>query len=130
MSSQYQTSSDDGQTTIGLSESAHEKLKELQDEGVFARLMDGYRFCMAFAIAQGQKKEVVKRNTIFNVGTFDPKQEIRNVVEVVTGESPDEVYRSVEKYAEWGVGEIYRLHESGSLDFAVLMEAPTGDNTE
>ena len=66
-------------TTIGLSEGAHKKLKWLQEEQHFRELLDGYRFAIGLALAQGvEPPEVQKRTTIFNVGTVDPDQSLNS----------------------------------------------------
>ena len=66
-------------TTIGLSEGAHKKLKWLQKEQHFRELLDGYRFAIGLALAQGvEPPEVQKRTTIFNVGTVDPDQSLNS----------------------------------------------------
>ena len=112
-------------TTIGLSESAHEKLKWLQEGEHFRDLLDGYRFAIGLALAQGvEPPEVQKRTTIFNVGSFDPDQSMKRSIEAVMGDGLQKTpaYRMAERLAEWGVNELASQAKSGSIDFVRLLE--------
>lgn len=112
-------------TTIGLSESAHGKLKRLQEEGHFRELLDGYRFAIGLALAQGvEPPEVQKRTTIFNVGTVDPDQILKRSIEVLMGDRVRDaaIYKMAERLAEWGVDELASLAEAGSIDFVALLD--------
>lgn len=117
-------------TTIGLSASAHQKLKRLQEENHFRELLDGYRFAIALALTQGvEPPEVRKRTTIFNVGTFDPDQSIKRAIEALMGDRLRETpaYRMAERLAEWGVNEISSQAETGSVDFVRLLDQVQGN---
>lgn len=112
-------------TTIGLSERAHEKLKWLQEEQHFRDLLDGYRFAIALALAQGiQPAELQKRTTIFNVGTVDPDQSMKRSIEAIMGDRLQEipVYKMAERLAEWGVNELSSQAKSGRIDFLRLLD--------
>ena len=96
-------------TTIGLSEGAHERLKWLQEEQHFRELLDGYRFAVGLALAQGiEPPEIQKRTTIFNVGTVDPDQSLKRSIEAVMGDRlrGASAYKMAERLAEWGVNEL------------------------
>ena len=112
-------------TTIGLSEDAHKKLKWLQEEEHFRELLDGYRFAIGLALAQGVvPPEVQKRKTIFNVGTIDPDQALRRSIEALMGDRVPEasIYKTAERLAEWGVNELTSLAKRGGIDFAGLLD--------
>lgn len=112
-------------TTIGLSESAHEKLKWLQEEQHFRDLLDGYRFAVGLALAQGiEPPEVQKRTTIFNVGTVDPDQSLKRSIEALMGDRVRDtsVYKMAERLAEWGVNELASQAKAGSIDFVSLLD--------
>ena len=112
-------------TTIGLSESAHEKLKWLQEKEHFRDLLDGYRFAIGLALAQGvEPPDVQKRTTIFNIGTVDPDQSLKRSIEALMGDrlSGVAVYKIAERLAEWGVNELESQAQSGSIDFVGLLE--------
>lgn len=112
-------------TTIGLSESAHGKLKRLREEGHFRELLDGYRFAIGLALAQGvEPPEVQKRTTIFNVGTVDPDQSLKRSMEALMGNRvlDASIYKMAERLAEWGVHELASQAEAGSIDFVGLLD--------
>ena len=116
-------------TTIGLSEEAHEKLKRLQEEQYFRELLDGYRFAIGLALAQGiEPPEVQKRTTIFNVGTVDPDQSIKQAIEALMGNRLHgiPVYKMAERLAEWGVHELAIQSKTGSVDFVGLLGQASG----
>lgn len=112
-------------TTIGLSEGAHEKLKWLQEEQHFRELLDGYRFAIGLALAQGvEPPEVQKRTTIFNVGTVDPDQSLKRSIEGLMGDRVRDasIYKMAERLAEWGVIELASQAQAGSIDFVGLLD--------
>ena len=112
-------------TTIGLSEGAHKKLKWLQEEQNFRELLDGYRFAIGLALAQGvEPPEVQKRTTIFNVGTVDPDQSLKRSIEALMGDRAREtsIYKMAERLAEWGVNELASQAKGGRIDFAGLLD--------
>ena len=112
-------------TTIGLSEGAHEKLKWLREEQHFRELLDGYRFAIGLALAQGvEPPEVQKRTTIFNVGTVDSDQSLKRSIEALMGDRVRDasIYKMAERLAEWGVNELASQAKDGSIDFAGLLD--------
>ena len=112
-------------TTIGLSEGAHERLKRLQEEQYFRDLLDGYRFAVGLALAQGiEPPEIQKRTTIFNVGTVDPDQSLKRSIEALMGDRIRDasVYKMAERLAEWGVNELASQAKAGSIDFVSLLD--------
>lgn len=112
-------------TTIGLSEGAHEQLKWLQEEKHFRELLDGYRFAIGLALAQGvEPPEVQKRTTIFNVGTVDPDQSLKRAIEALMGDRVGEtsIYKLAERLAEWGVHELASQAKAGRIDFVRLLD--------
>ena len=115
-------------TTIGLSQGAHAKLKWLQEERYFRDLLDGYRFAIGLALAQGvDPPEIEKRTTIFNVGTVDPDQSLKQCIQVVMGDQIDDtpVYKMAERLAEWGINELESQARSGGIDFIALLDQVT-----
>jgi len=112
-------------TTIGLSENAHEKLKWLQEEKHFRDLLDGYRFAIGLALAQGiDPPEIQKRTTIFNIGTVDPDQSLKISIKALMGDriQGTPVYKIAERLAEWGVNELASQAEAGNLDFITFLD--------
>lgn len=110
---------------VGLSEAADDKLDELKEMGIFADKIDGYRFGVSLAVAQGViPGELVKRKNLFNVGSLDPDQSLRKAVEALMPRALEEttVYRLIERLADWGVTELHAQAKSGEIDFAALLD--------
>lgn len=109
---------------VGLSELGNDKLDELKELGVFADKLDGYRFAVALAIAQGAAPpEIPKRVTFLNVGSLDPDQALRRTVEALMPSALEQttVYRLIERLADWGVSELHAQAKTGEVDFAELL---------
>ena len=112
-------------TTIGLSQSAHNKLKWLKEEKYFRDLLDGYRFAIGLALAQGiDPPEVEKTGTIFNIGTVDPDQSLKQCIQIVMGDRIQgiPIYKMAERLAEWGVNELESQARSRGIDFIALLD--------
>jgi len=110
---------------VGLSDQANDKLDYLREQGYFAEKIDGYRFAVSLAIAQGViPPEITKRVTFLNVGSLDPDQTLRQAVEALMADDLREttVYRLVERLADWGVNELYAQAQQGDIDFTAIFE--------
>lgn len=109
---------------VGLSEAANDKLDELKELGYFAEKIDGYRFAVSLAVAQGViPGEINKRTTFLNVGSLDPDQTLRRAVEALMPAQLEEttVYRLIERLADWGVCELHAQAKGGDIDFATIL---------
>jgi hypothetical protein len=114
---------------VGLSEAANDKLDELKELGIFAEKIDGYRFAVSLAIAQGAySSEIVKRANLFNVGSLDPDKTLRTAVEALMPRELEgtTVYRLIERLADWGVNELWSQAKAGDVDFVALLEQVGG----
>jgi hypothetical protein len=110
------------QVTVGLSEPAYQHLVSFAEAGVFSKMSDGYRFAVALGLAHdGWDKRDLSRRTIFNVGSLDPDRSIYEAVSALRSLSDEAVYRTAERYAEWGISELVRLRSGGEIDFAALL---------
>jgi len=110
---------------VGLSEASNDKLDELKEMGVFADKIDGYRFGVSLALAHGVVPgELVKRENLFNVGSLDPDQMLRQAVEALMPQQLEQitVYRLIERLADWGVAELHAQAKAGEIDFPALLE--------
>jgi uncharacterized protein YfkK (UPF0435 family) len=111
---------------VGLSEASNDKLDELKEMGVFADKIDGYRFGVSLALAHGVVPgEIVKREkNLFNVGSLDPDQMLRQAVEALMPQQLEHttVYRLIESLADWGVAELHAQAKAGEIDFPALLE--------
>jgi len=111
--------------TIGVSETGNEKLNELIENGIFAEKIDGFRFAVALALAQGViPDEIAKRKPFLNVGSLDPDQTLRKAVEALMSEQLDGTtpYRLIERLADWGVADLHAQSKSGGIDFGNILE--------
>jgi hypothetical protein len=109
-------------TTIGISETAYQDLRSFESTGIFARLIDGYRFAVALGLSHNAMgPSNAARRTMFNVGSLDPDRSIYEAVAALREETSDSVYRTVERYADWGVAELARLRSHGEIDFGALL---------
>jgi hypothetical protein len=110
-------------TTVGLTNDGHDKLRRLKEDGHFAEMTDGYRFAIALALAHGAVPAAAgQRTTIVNVGTLDPDKQIYTVIKALYEPLDEPVYSIAERLAEWGVIELSRMAETGTLSFARILE--------
>jgi hypothetical protein len=110
---------------VGLSEASNDKLDELKEMGVFADKIDGYRFGVSLALAHGAVTgDLVKRETLFNVGSLDPDKMLKEAVEALMSEELKQttVYRLIERLADWGVAELHAQAKNGEIEFVTLLE--------
>jgi hypothetical protein len=110
---------------IGLSEAGNDRLDRLKEMGYFAEKMDGYRFAVSLALAQGViPPDITKRTTFLNVGSLDPDQTLRRAVEALLNDQMEGTtpYRLVERLADWGVTELFRQAEQGDIDFGGILD--------
>jgi hypothetical protein len=113
----------DNETTVGLTKETHAVLQQLKNEGVFKEMVDGYRLGISLAIAMGNiASEDIKTTTIWNVGSLDPDDRIRNVIVELFPEATGRPYAFAERLAEWGVAELGQLYENNNLKFGNLIE--------
>lgn len=113
-------------TTVGLSQAGHERLKELKSNGYFDEMADAYRFAIALALAHGAIAEPAARGTIFNVGSLDPDRTIYQAISALALEKGEPIYKLAERLAEWGVAEMARQMDQGSLSMGKLLSEAAG----
>lgn len=120
--------------TIGLTKNTHKILQDLKEDGVFREMVHGYRFGIALAIARGKimPDDIKINKTIFNKGTLDKDDSIKNIIVELYPESEDRPYRHAERLAEWGVREMGQLHLANELRFgdfaAKLLGSSSGES--
>jgi hypothetical protein len=111
-------------TTVGLSTEAHSMLQALKEHELFAEMLDGYRFAISLAIASGSSGTPITggKNTFVNVGTLDKDGALRQIIAALFQCPLEESYDKAELLAEWGVRELDRRFQDGSLDVAELLK--------
>jgi hypothetical protein len=109
-------------TTVGLSAKGHAILVRLREDDFFAEMQDAYRFAIALGIAHESTLDAKgSRQTIFNVGTLDPDQSIKNALKALHPDPGCAYYSLAERYAEWGVAEMGAQMDSGKLSLASFL---------
>jgi hypothetical protein len=114
--------------TVGLTKTAHDKLKRLKDDGHFGELQDAYRLAISLAVAQGIDPASVhiegSRTTIFNVGTLDPDQSLKIAINAIYSDACENeaAYKVAERLAEWGVSELAMEASRGDINFVKLLQ--------
>ena len=120
-------------TMIGLSETTHAKLKRLKEDGHFREMVDGYRFGIGLALAQGmlEPPEISSTTTVFSVATLDPDQTLRRGIEAIVGDKLQgkSVYRLAERLADWGIQELSREAERGDINVVGLFDQLKGSGS-
>jgi hypothetical protein len=103
---------------VGISASNHDFLQQLKSEGVFAEMVDAYRFAIGMAIAADAKTEpITKRENMYSRATVDENGTLEQVLRLIYPQAPHP-YRLMEMLADWGLKELRRLHATGQLDLA------------
>jgi hypothetical protein len=111
-------------TMIGLSEASHSKLKQLSEDGHFNEMADAYRFAIALALAEGIVPPEITSKTVYSVGTIDPDQSIKNVIQSLMGDQVQgmPVYRMAERLADWGIQELHaQVVANGEVDAVKIL---------
>jgi hypothetical protein len=107
--------------TIPASAEAKKIMKQLQGKGVFGEQRDAWTLGAALGIQARQTVESGARETFQNVNSLDPEGIFGAVI---IGLHPDlneeERLKKLVDYAEWGIREIARKEQNGTLDFTKL----------
>ena len=107
--------------TVGLTAESHSNIQRLKEEGVFADMLDAYRFAIGLAIKRGLlAPEGIKTSTIFNVGSLDRDGIIKDLILTLFVEAESRPYVFAERLAEAGVKELIQLYDSQQLRFSDL----------
>lgn len=108
-------------TNVGLGESAHAKMKVLVEDEYFDKMVDAYKFAIAYAALKlgSDAPDVVGfHQNVFGVATLDADRSLYEALRATVSPSEGSVYKYAEKLADWGIHEISRLASDG--EFSVL----------
>lgn len=111
----------DEPTNVGLGESAHAKMRVLVEDEHFDKMVDAYKFAVAYAALKvgADAPEVSgSHQNVFGVATLDADRSLYEALRVTVAPSDGSVYKYAEKLADWGIHEISRLASKG--EFTVL----------
>jgi hypothetical protein len=110
--------------TIPASDTAKRIMKSLVSKNLFNEQRDVWWLGAALGIAMGQEytSKEERRETFQGVGSLDPE---RIFAAIIMGLYPqltsEERIKKLVNHAEWGIREIARKEENGTLDFSALI---------
>ncbi len=95
--------------TIGLTLEGREVLDQLMDTGFFKEQMDAAKFAMTLAINQGiAPGDAEGASTVWNVGSFDPAGEIRQMILALYPEV-ETPFKACEYFIDEGLSQIKKV---------------------
>ncbi|MHA1227165.1 MAG: hypothetical protein ACTSPV_10530 [Candidatus Hodarchaeales archaeon] len=107
--------------TIPASDTAKNYMKQLVAKDIFDEQRDVWRLGASLGIALGETYEKGKRGTFQNINSLDPERIFAAImVGLYPDASPEERLKKLVDHAEWGIREIYRREQNGTLDFSKL----------
>jgi hypothetical protein len=107
--------------TLSASDKAKTYMKQLVARGLFREQGDVWRLGASLGILAGNMVEGEKRETFQNINSLDPESTFAALMVGLYPEmAPEERLKLLVNYAEWGIREIFRQSEIGTLDFSKL----------
>lgn len=107
--------------TFGASATAKKMMKELNAKMLFKEQRDVWMLGAALGIASGKTNDEGKRDTFQNVNSLDPDGVFAAImIGLYPNKTSDERVEKLVGHAEWGIREIYRMDNIGTLDFSKL----------
>jgi hypothetical protein len=107
--------------TIPASKETKKIMKRLLSKDLFAEQRDAWTLGASLGIALGESLQEGKRETFENINSLDPDGVF---AAIMTGLYPDlkpeERLKKLTDFAEWGIREIGRKEENGTLDFSQI----------
>ena len=118
--------------TIPASQTAKKYMKRLVDKAeFFAQQRDVWTLGAALGIALGKTYEKGARGTFQNVNSLDPEGTFAAmVIGLYPDLSPEQRLKRLVDHAEWGIREIHRKYENGTLDWSTLGSLMSEENTK
>lgn len=108
--------------TIGLTPKGEAVMQEIMSLNYFKDMIDAAKFAMSLAInLKSQPRQLERASTIWNVGSFDPEGELRQLIPIFYSGCTTP-YRAVEYLIDVGLKKMHEKIESGILDIAELAE--------
>lgn len=108
--------------TIGLTSRGEEVMQEIMSLNYFKDMIDAAKFAMSLAInLNSQPRQLEGASTIWNIGSFDPEGELRQLIPVFYPDCTNP-YRAVEYLINVGLTNIHEKIESSTLNIAEIAE--------
>ncbi|KYC51613.1 hypothetical protein [Methanothrix soehngenii] len=107
---------------IPASKQAKAKMNHLKSKGLFKDLGDIWRLGAALGLLLEKSfKEELEMETFENINSLDPEGILAaTMIGLYPDLSPKERMMLLVEHAEWGINEIHRMEEIGTLDFTKL----------
>jgi hypothetical protein len=114
--------------TIGLTPKNRQTIEKMTASRYFKDQIDAAKFAMAIAINSGVTPEAQEgTETIWNVGSFDPEGELRNLIPALFPEAGPP-YRAVERFVNAGLEIVERaIEKTGSVDLWRFIQEPSNN---
>jgi hypothetical protein len=110
--------------TVPASDVAKKIMKTLVTRNQFAEQRDVWTLGAALGISRGETFEESKRETYQNINTLDPERVFAAIMIGLNPDlTPEERFKKLVNHAEWGIREIWRKEENGTLDFSVMCQS-------
>lgn len=107
--------------TVPASDKAKTYMKQLVTKGLFEEQADAWRLGASMGISTGNKIEGENRGTFQNINSLDPDGIFAALmIGLYPEKEPEERFNLLVNHAEWGIREIFRQSEIGTLDFSKL----------
>jgi hypothetical protein len=107
--------------TIPASNEAKRIMKRLVSRDLFAEQRDVWTMGASLGIARGESLQEGKRGTFENINSLDPDGIFGAMMTGLYPDlKPEERLKRLTDFAEWGIREIGRKEENGTLDFSEI----------
>ena len=107
--------------TLPASQKAKSILKQLVNKNLFEDQRHAWTLGASLGIATGKEHKEGKRSTFQNINSLDPEGIFAAMmVGLYPDLTPKERRDKLVNHAEWGIREINRKEQSGTLDFSIL----------
>lgn len=109
--------------TLPATKQAKDYMKQLVSKGLFAEQRDVWTLGASLGLALGKTHEQGSRETFQNVNSLDSDGVFRAIISGLYPDmDPKERATKLVDHAEWGIREIYRRENAGTLNFYELCE--------
>lgn len=117
--------------TLPASKQAKDYMKQLVSKGLFAQQKDVWTLGASLGLALGKTYEQGNRETFQNVNSLDSDGVFRAIMSGLYPDmDPKERATKIVDHAEWGIREIYRRENTGTLNFYELCEFGSSSEEE
>ena len=105
--------------TIPASDEAKKLMKQLSAQGVVGEQRDLWQLGAAIGLQAGKTHSTTKRGTFQNINSLDPEGMFAAVMLARYPElSPEDRVKRLADHAEWGIREIKRKLDGGTLNWS------------